>query len=160
MQPNTDTIKEITEGFFSKTQFPVNDLSVSFDEASNTFWCAVDTNDSRFLIGRSGENLQAINHLIRRIVSKILTGNVDEKPTYNILVDVNGYQRKRVDNLKATAHMLAERARFFKSNIEAEPMSSFERRIMHEHLSQEKDVETQSTGEGMNRRIVISYTGN
>ena len=61
--------------------------------------------------------------------------------------------------MQATAHMMAERARYFKSNIEVDPMSAFERRIIHEFLSDATDLKTESMGEGPQRRVVIKYIG-
>ena len=56
--------------------------------------------------------------------------------------------KKRVDNVKAVAHMMSERARYFKSNIEVDPMSAFERRVVHEFLSNATDLKTESVGFG------------
>ena len=55
--------------------------------------------------------------------------------------------------------MMSERARYFKSNIEVDPMSAFDRRIVHEFLSSATDLKTESTGTGYNRRVVIKYVG-
>ena len=77
----------------------------------------------------------------------------------NILIDINDFQKKRIENIQAIAHMMAERARYFKSNIEVDPMSSFERRIIHEFLSNEIDLKTESSGFGPSRRVVIKYIG-
>lgn len=60
------------------------------------------------------------------------------------LVDINGYQKKRFDNLKNIAHMIAERAKYFKSNIEIDPMPAFERRIIHLFLENDKEIKTES----------------
>ena len=54
---------------------------------------------------------------------------------------------------------MAERARYFKSSIEVEPMAPHERRIVHEFLSEMADITTESQGEGKNRHVVIKYTG-
>ena len=61
--------------------------------------------------------------------------------------------------MRAIAHMMAERARYFKSNIEVDPMSAFERRIVHEFLADATDLKTESEGYGPNRRVVIKYIG-
>ena len=76
-----------------------------------------------------------------------------------ILIDINGFQKKRIEDIHAIAHMMAERARYFKSNIEVDPMPAFERRIVHEFLSDATDLKTESQGEGFARRVVIKYTG-
>ncbi|MGH7249994.1 MAG: R3H domain-containing nucleic acid-binding protein, partial [Minisyncoccia bacterium] len=61
--------------------------------------------------------------------------------------------------IRAVAHMMSERARYFKSNIEVDPMSAFERRVVHEFLSDATDLKTESVGIGRDRRVVIKYTG-
>jgi len=53
--------------------------------------------------------------------------------------------------------MMAERARYFKSNIEIDPMPAFERRIIHMFLEGIKDIKTESEGYGPTRRVVIKY---
>ena len=55
--------------------------------------------------------------------------------------------------------MMSERARYFKSNMEVDPMSAFERRVVHEFLSESSDLKTESMGIGRDRRVVIKYVG-
>ena len=74
-------------------------------------------------------------------------------------MDINDFQKKRVENVRAIAHMMSERARYFKANIEVDPMSAFERRIVHEFLSDATDLTTESIGFGPSRRVVIKYKG-
>jgi spoIIIJ-associated protein len=119
-------------------------------------WCAIETPDSRFMIGRDGETLKSLNHLVQKILEKTFP----EEEVKNVLIDINGYQRKRFDNLKNVAHMMAERAKYFKSNIEIDPMPAFERRIIHLFLEGDKEIKTESEGEGPNRRVVIKYINN
>lgn len=145
-------LKNKIEEFLSKTSFQIDSCEIS--DENGMLWCSIRTPDSKYLIGRDGEALRSFNHIIKRIIEK----DLDEDNSFNILIDVNGYQKKKMENLKATAHMLAERARYFKSNIEADPMPSFERRVIHMYLENEKDIITESKGEGKERRIVIKYT--
>lgn len=74
-----------------------------------------------------------------------------------VLVDINDQTKKRIESIRTTAHMMAERARYFKSSIDVDPMPAFERRIMHEFLSQTKDIKTESVGEGKARHMVVKY---
>jgi spoIIIJ-associated protein len=113
----------------------------------------VETPDSRFVIGRDGETLRSLNHLVRKMVEK----KSSEEESSRLFIDINGYQKKRFDNLKTTAHMMAERARYFKSNIETEPMPAYERRIIHLYLENAKDIKTESEGQGLTRRVIIKY---
>lgn len=145
-----DKIKEAVEQIFKYTSCTIS--KCDFSEEGGMLWCMIETPDSSFMIGRDGETLRSLNHLVQKIVEK---GSEEERPS--IFVDVNGYQKKRFDNLKNIAHMMAERARYFKSNIEIDPMPAFERRIIHMFLEGNKDIKTESEGYGPNRRVVIKY---
>ncbi len=152
-------IKELIE----KTTVKLNKISVVENAGTNT-WFSVEVNEPHFFIGHDGEALYALNHLVRRIVEAkdptlrppLDKGRVGEG---SILIDINDFQKKRVDNVKAIAHMMSERARYFKSNIEVDPMSAFERRVIHEFLSDATDLKTESIGFGPSRRVVIKYIG-
>jgi len=153
-------IKELIE----KTTVKLNKISVTEDGPKN-MWISVEVSEPHFFISRDGEGLQALNHLVRRIVENKMLPKSDlgDSPKSDlgpvILVDINGFQKKRVENVRAVAHMMSERARYFKSNIEVDPMSSFERRIIHEFLSEATDLKTESVGFGSSRRVVIKYIG-
>jgi predicted RNA-binding protein Jag len=154
-------IKELVE----KTTVKINDISVVEDGPKN-IWVAVEVNEPHFFISREGEGLHALNHLVHRIIESknSPTPGIGEErvpPTgLGIIIDINGFQKKHVDSIRAVAHMMSERARYFKSNIEVDPMSAFERRIVHEFLADATDLKTESMGMGNSRRVVIKYVGN
>jgi spoIIIJ-associated protein len=148
---NQDQIKKIIEDIFTHTACTIS--KCEFSQEGSMLWCMIDTPDSRFMIGRDGETLRSLNHLVRKMIEK----NITEEEGNNIFIDVNGYQKKRFDSLKTVAHMMAERARYFKSNIEVDPMPAFERRIVHMFLEGAPDIKTESEGYGPNRRVVIKY---
>ncbi len=135
--------------------FSVEEISIGFDEAGSDLWCSLSSSDSRHLIGRDGETLGSLTHLLKKILDKRLRDSGLENA--NFILDINGYQKKRISDLRARAHMLAERARFFKSSVEAPPMSSFDRRIIHDHLTGCEDLRTESSGVGRDRKVVIYY---
>ncbi len=152
-----ETIQNLIKELIEKTMVGVNSISVLEDNGKGT-WFAVEVKEPHFFIGRDGEALYALNHLIRRMVeSKIPQG--ENTPELDFLIDINGFQKKRVDSVRAVAHMMAERARYFKSNIEVDPMSAFERKIVHEFLADATDLKTESSGMGPSRRVVIKYVG-
>lgn len=154
MNVHTDTIKSIIETIFSQTGCAIS--KCEFSDESGMLWCMIETPDSRFMIGRDGETLRSLNHIVRKIMEK----KIGEEESNNLFIDVNSYQKKRFDNLKTIAHMMAERARYFKSNIEIDPMPAYERRIVHMFLEGAKDLKTESEGTGPNRRVVIKYVEN
>jgi spoIIIJ-associated protein len=149
-----DKIKETIEEIFKHTACTLS--KCEFTEEGGILWCMIETPDSSFIIGRDGETLRSLNHLVQKIVEK---GNITEERGQGVFIDVNGYQKKRFENLKNIAHMMAERARYFKSNIEVDPMPAYERRIIHMFLEGEKNVKTESEGFGATRRVVIKYVG-
>jgi predicted RNA-binding protein Jag len=158
-------IKELIE----KTTISVSKISTDEDKPASlhsngdkTTWFSVEVSQPHFFWERGGEALFALNHLARRMIeAKTLPtpGVEGRQDGLGILIDINGFQKKRVENIHAIAHMMAERARYFKSNIEVDPMPAFERRIVHEFLSDATDLKTESQGEGLARRVVIKYIG-
>ncbi len=146
-----DIVKKIIEEIFTQTGCTIS--TCEFSDENGMLWCMISTPDSRFMIGRDGETLRSLNHLVRKMVEK----TVGEEQSAKLFIDVNEYQKKRFDNLKTIAHMMAERARYFKSSIEIDPMPAYERRIVHMFLEGAKDIKTESEGSGPNRRVVIKY---
>ena len=149
---NDDLIKKTVEDIFKHTACTLSKCEVTNE--AGTVWCLIETPDSRFMIGREGETLRSLNHLVRKILEKSMG---EEDTAGNFFIDINGYQKKRFDTLKNTAHMMAERARYFKSNIEIDPMPAYERRIIHTFLEGSPNIKTESEGFGPNRKIVIKY---
>ncbi|MBP6884636.1 MAG: hypothetical protein KBC17_02310 [Candidatus Pacebacteria bacterium] len=137
-----------------KLGFKPEAISVTYDENTNSLWFALTSSDTRFLVAKEAEALGAINHIATKIAEKVLSGTDNRM---RVVIDANDFEKKKIDNLKTIAHMMAERARYFKSSIDVEPMSPHERRIMHEFISAMPDMKTESVGEGKNRHVVIKY---
>ena len=162
---NNQEIQNLIKELIEKTTVPVKEITFSEENSSNNSGMtifSVKVGDPYIFTGRGGEALSALNHLVRRIIEAKNpqdSTNKEGVTEKSILIDVNGFQKKRIENIHAIAHMMAERARYFKSSIEVDPMSAFERRIVHEFLSNETDLKTESTGEGPARRVVIKYIG-
>ncbi|MSU44748.1 hypothetical protein EXS45_01020 [Candidatus Nomurabacteria bacterium] len=154
-------IQNLIKILIEKTGVIPSEVSITEDGPNNT-WFSVEVSDPHLFIVRDGEGLYALNHLVRRMVEAQINPSLsegEEKSDLSFLIDINGFQKKRVDNIRAVAHMMGERARYFKSSIEVDPMSAFERRIVHEFLSNATDLKTESTGMGPTRRVVIKYVG-
>lgn len=128
-------------------------VAVDNDEQTKSLRFVVTTPDSAILIGENGARLLALNHLVKRMIERALK---EDSPSF--LVDVNDYQKKRIDDIRAKANMLAERARYFKSSVEMEPMSSYERMIVHAEFTDTPDIATESTGYGKDRKVIIKHT--
>lgn len=153
---NRSDIEKSIHDLFRATNLTIDEVVVKDDEDTGMVWFSIRTSEPELFIGRNGETLQAWNHIVRKMIEKQLTG---AETFTEILIDVNDYQKKIVDNLKTVAHMMAERARFFKSSVDVEPMSPYERKIIHSYLANKSDVTTESAGEGRDRHVVIKYVG-
>ena len=137
----------------------LNKLTIDFDAVElvrtknhNTF--LIRTQNAGILIGNRGENLEALSYLIRRILDK----NRDEEQEREVfIIDVNNYQTKKFQELIENAHLSAKRVKLFKQDVELAPMTSYERMIIHSAFSDDKEVITESDGQGKFRRVVIKY---
>lgn len=109
-----------------------------------------DQDTLSLLIGRRGETLSALQLLVSLIVSK-QTGNRER-----IIVDAESYRARREQNLRSMARRIAAQVRHSGHPIALEAMPPNERRIIHLELQEVPDISTESTGEGDQRRVVVS----
>ncbi len=103
------------------------------------------------VIGRRGETLDAIQHLVNYSVNR---GN-DKR--MHISVDAENYRSKREESLVHLAEKMAAKAVKYKRSMALEPMNSYERHVIHTALQDYEGVSTSSTGTEPNRRVVVSY---
>lgn len=151
---NNQQIRTLIEEFLSKIGISFEEIEIRQDDLTSRTVFVIKTKESGLLIGDRGDTFYALSHLIKKMASK---GKEIEEHSNSFSVDVNDYQSSIIERLKSKAMILANRARDMKSNIEMEPMSSYERLIVHDILSSQSNIKTESTGEGRNRRVVIKY---
>lgn len=101
------------------------------------------------LIGHHGRGLDALQYLIANSLAHIY------KQTVRVVLEVNGYRENRQDYLASLGRRTAEQVLETGQEIELEPMPASERRIVHNAIGEIGGVETESVGEGKERRIVI-----
>lgn len=106
--------------------------------------------DLGVLIGRRGEKLASLQHIVNLIVAR-----KDEGQPNRIMVDVENYRGRREDQLRDVADRAAKRVAQSGKIIQLEAMPAMERRIIHLALAEHTDVRTQSVGVEPNRRVVI-----
>ncbi len=144
-------IKEI----LGKASFEVIDITVESDDELGMTRFQIKTDDPELLIGRNGDVLRSLNHIIQKFIENSFSEEDVEKS--NFLIDVNDYHARTIQNIKTKAKIVADRARSFKRDVELDPMSGYERLIVHSFLSRFPDIETQSVGEGKERKIIVKY---
>lgn len=150
---NSEEIKKTIETLLSHLQITCDSVEC-VTEADGRQRFSVKTPDSHLLIGIRGAHLFAFNHLVKKIAAKQLS-NQDTEVTFS--VDVNGYQEAARERLHNLAKIMGERARSFKASVELEPMSSYERMVIHTFFEGAPDLATESVGAGERRRVVIKY---
>ena len=105
-------------------------------------------NDS-LLIGKNGKNLQALS----KIVSQAILKEVGE--SFKFLIDVNQYKQKHEKSLEYLAKKIAREVKESKIEAKLDSLNSYERRIVHNTLANNKYVYTESIGEEPNRYLMI-----
>jgi spoIIIJ-associated protein len=123
--------------------------TVEIGMGSETSKLNVKGSDLGVLIGRRGEKLASLQHLVNLIVAK------KEGQWHRIAVDVENYRGRREDQLRDVASRAAKRVTQTGKILQLEPMPAVERRIVHMALVENDKVRTQSVGVEPNRRIVI-----
>ncbi|MFN2611522.1 MAG: RNA-binding cell elongation regulator Jag/EloR [Actinomycetota bacterium] len=107
--------------------------------------------DVGVLIGRKGQTLDAIQELLRSVVQRQAQTRVRTR------LDIEGYRTRRKETLEKEAVELANRA-LEEGEIELEPMSAFERKIVHDAVSDIEGVTSFSEGEEPRRRVILKAT--
>jgi spoIIIJ-associated protein len=109
----------------------------------------VKTEDSNYLIGQYGINLQALQHIARVVARKKIGDKI------NFSLDVNFYRKEKNESIAALAKNTADQAVTEKRAVVMRPMTPYERRLVHMELSQNDQIKTESIGEGEDRRVVV-----
>ena len=109
----------------------------------------VITPNSYALIGHRGEMLDALQVLAGAVA------NIGREEYKRVVVDCEGYREKREETLKRLANKLAEKAVRYGKKLSLEPMTPYERRIIHAALADSTEVKTASEGKEPNRYIVV-----
>ncbi len=128
------------------------DAEVSLEDRPGHEGVDVVGSDLGALIGRGGENLVALQQIVSAITSKRVGRSV------HVAVDVEGYRRRREDQLREMALRVAARVRATGQAVTLEPMLAYERRIVHLAVQSQPGLRTESVGMEPNRRVVISST--
>jgi spoIIIJ-associated protein len=124
--------------------------TVEIEESDEELRAVCDGAELGMLIGRHGQTIDAIQYLANAILFR---GRYDERKP--VIVDAAGYRDRRQTTLDALALRLAEQAAATGQRVELEPMTAVERKIVHEKLKDDPEVETESEGTEPNRYVVI-----
>ncbi len=110
----------------------------------------MDGADAELLQAQTGELLEAFQHIVNQVYGRSLEGKE------RLVCDVRGFRATREAELQAMANLAASKVRQTGIAFTFEPMSPNERRIIHLTLAESDDLETESIGEGSDRKLRIS----
>lgn len=147
-----ETTRELLEKMgFQATIYIATSASTSEEEVSEETPISVELQlaDSKYLIGKYGVNLSALQHILRVLVRN----KTDERINFN--VDVNNYREEQKQALITLAHEMGDKVRKEKKSAMLRAMNAYERRIVHVELAKMEGIVTESVGEGEDRKVII-----
>lgn len=142
-----EKIKKIIDDFLAKML--IFEAEVKVGKVKDSYGVSLNLEEPGMLIGKNGETLKALEHLLRLLVNKKMEKSV------NLSLDIAGYKDKRRQEIEEMAKAAAESALRSGRVQLLLPMNAYERRIVHLILAKRDDLETESVGEEPNRRVMI-----
>ncbi len=140
---------ELVEGILTRMGIPAR---VSMEEVSDAVIVKITGDGDGLLIGKRGQNLDALQYLVNKAVQRTRSGSK------RIVIDTEEYRKKRENTLQSTALQIARKVIKTRKPMTLGPMNPHDRRIIHLALKNEKTLTTKSRGEGEFRKVVIAPT--
>jgi len=152
-EPPARKAQRVLEGLLTHMQIP---SPVDLEETEEAIILNIRGDGSGLLIGKRGQNLDAIQYIVNKAVHHTANGNK------MIIIDTEEYRKRREESLVALAVRLGEKVKKTKKPVTVGHMNAHDRRIIHMVLQEDESLTTQSRGEGKYRKIVIlpAKTGN
>jgi spoIIIJ-associated protein len=138
--------KEILEKILGSLGFPA---TVEEHKMADGILLDVKTEDTGRLIGRQGQTLADLQYLTNRILFQ------QDATSPKVMVDVGGYRAQAREALAKKAKDAADKVRRWGDAVELEPLNAFDRRVVHQALKDDPDVETQSLEvDGTDKKVI------
>jgi spoIIIJ-associated protein len=153
---DSDTIKAETPEDYGKlflqelSRFVDLNFNIKVTNTTERLMFLVQCDHGDVLIGKDGETLEALQHILRLAIAKRY------KQGLKLLVDINGYREKRRKALTIMVKRLADKVKRTGRIQKTDPMNPYERRVVHTLFKNNRNVTTKSEGEGHTKRVVIS----
>ena len=151
-EENFNKAKKNLEDFFEKLKksLPTKNIEIKISRSISYVLIDIKGENLNYLIGYRGEVLNSL----QKIVSAVGNKGIEEKIRF--ILDIEGYREKREKVLQELADKVAKSVIENKKNKTLEPMSAYERKVIHSRLQNNSKVTTRSIGEEPNRRVIIS----
>lgn len=125
--------------------------SYEIEETDDAFNVYIETEDAGRLIGARGESLEGLQLIVNQIIYK----KGDNQNFKRAIIDVSGWKKQREEDLTRRAKELIKEVVDTGKSLELEPMSSWQRRVVHMVVGETEGVASESIGEGRDRHVVI-----
>lgn len=145
-QKTMDKLKEILDNMFSITG---EQVEYKIEKIDNQINLTITGDKVSHLIGYKGKTIEAFQSLLNSMLQR------EDEEYAKVFVEINDYKKRKEEKLRRLADKMAANCVKFRRPIKLEPMSAYERLIIHRELADRKDVETESVGEEPRRRVVI-----
>ncbi len=142
------TAHEFIQGLVDRMGFDA-DVERTGDDPISFNVVGDDSDELASLIGENGETLRAFGFLVNSMLGRVARSSI------RIIIDVDGYRKRREEELRDYALDIAEDVRDADEPITLAAMPAYERRMIHMALADADDVRTYSIGEGRERRVVV-----
>lgn len=131
--------------------------SYEIEEESEGFLVSIDTKDAGRLIGARGESLEGLQLIVNQIMSRKMGGLAlgGVEGFKRVILDVVGWRKQKMEELKSRAQDLAKQVLDSGKELELEPMSPWQRRVVHMVISEMDGLSSESIGEGRDRHVVV-----
>ena len=145
-QKTQERLEEILKKMFDITN---EQVSYTITKEGNQLNLVIKGDEMAHLIGYKGRTIEAFQSLLNSMLQR------EDEEYAKVFVEINDYKKKKEEKLRKLANKMAANCVKFRRPIKLEPMSAYERLIIHRELADRKDVETESIGEEPRRRVVI-----
>lgn len=124
-------------------------IEYKIEKGKNQINLTITGDKVSYLIGYKGKTIESFQSLLNAMLQR------ENEESAKVFVEVNDYKKRKEEKLKNLANKMANNVIRFRKPIRLEPMSAYERLIIHTELAKRDDVETESQGEEPRRRVVI-----
>ena len=129
---------------------PTKEITYNVEIENENVFINIEGQDTGYLIGFRGEVLNSLQSIISNIVNK------NAKQKMKIILNISGYREKRKKELENLAEKISYTVVKTRKSITLEPMTAYERKIIHSKLQDSSKVKTYSVGEEPYRKVVIA----
>ncbi len=144
-----EVIKDIKEYLIKILKLMGYNVNIEVKNKEEVPKYIIFSDNDALLIGKNGKNLKALSMVVSQYLNTELGRN------YKFVIDVNEYKEKREQSLERLAKRIAREVAQTKVEVKLDSMNSYERRIIHNTLTNNKKVYTESEGEEPNRYVVV-----